>query len=556
MANLIVSAVSTFDNKGLKKGQKEISAFDKTVKNLGKTFLGVFGAQKLLAYSRNAVNAFAADEKAAKALEVQLKNTGFAFSAPGVELYIANLQKATGVLDDQLRPALQTLLTASGSLTQSQKALSVALDVSAATGKSVVDVSAAMAKGFSGQTTALTRLGAGLSKATLASGDMNKILDELSRKFSGQAAARLDTYSGKMDLLKVASENAKETIGKGLIDAISLLGDNKDIESATKQMDAFAKSTSEATIGAGVLLSTLKGLKDIPGIGPILKAIYSQTLPGLLGTLGRQEQAKTKSNFTYELGASAGADIARAKEATAIKNAAKLRAQENAALKAKAALQGLIDKYDVERIGLMAALNTATDEEVKARIADKLAILDGNAAMAAKYLAERNAEQGLEELAEAADDAKKAFDKFKGWDPLSGLKVTEADKANSGMLAGLAATLGGLLGAVGGKSASGNKSVIDTANSIINGNVNPNYAGMPPATTPYDPLSSLMATTADISSAGAYNPLSGLRPTAQDIQIYIDASNMIDSDRMVDVVQNAFLTIQRQGGSTVPAGAF
>jgi hypothetical protein len=79
---------------------------------------------------------------------------------------------------------------------------------------------------------------------------------------------------------------------------------------------------------------------------------------------------------------------------------------------------------------------------------------------------------------------------------------------------------------------------------------------MPPATTPYDPLSSLMATTADISSAGAYNPLSGLRPTAQDIQIYIDASNMIDSDRMVDVVQNAFLTIQRQGGSTVPAGAF
>ena len=521
MANLIVSAVSTFDNKGLKKGEKQISAFDKTVKSLGKTFLGVFGAQKLLAYGRNAVNAFAADEKAAKALEIQLRNTGFAFSAPGVELYIANLQKATGVLDDQLRPALQTLLTASGSLTQSQKALAVALDVSAATGKSVVEVSAAMAKGFSGQTTALTRLGAGLSKATLASGDMNKILDELSRKFSGQAAARLDTYAGKMDLLKVASENAKETIGKGLLDALSLLGDSKDIQSATKQMDKFAKSTSDATIGAGVLLSTLKGLKDIPGIGPVLKAIYSQTIPGLLGTLGRQEQAKQKSNFTYELGSSAGSDIARAKEAMAIKNAAKLRAQENAALKAKAALQGLIDKYDVERIGLMAALNTATDEEVKARIADKLAILDGNAAMAAKYLAERNAEQGLEELATAADDAKKALNKLAAWDPLSGLKPTTADLIKTG---------------VTGSNATPSNSNIDRTLSIINGIENPNFV-MPEAITPY-------------------NPLSSLRPTAQDIQIYIDATNMIDSDRMTDVVQNAFLTIQRQGGSTVPAGAF
>jgi hypothetical protein len=35
-----------------------------------------------------------------------------------------------------------------------------------------------------------------------------------------------------------------------------------------------------------------------------------------------------------------------------------------------------------------------------------------------------------------------------------------------------------------------------------------------------------------------------------------EATNMVDSDRMVDVVQNAFLTIQRQGGSTVPAGAY
>ena len=558
MANLIVSAVSTFDNKGLKKGQKEISAFDKTVKNLGKTFLGVFGAQKLLAYSKNAVNAFAADEKAAKALEVQLKNTGFAFSAPGVELYIANLQKATGVLDDQLRPALQTLLTASGSLTQSQKALAVALDVSAATGKSVTEVSAAMAKGFSGQTTALTRLGAGLSKATLASGDMNKILDELSMKFSGQASARLDTYAGKMDQFKVASANASETIGKGILTALSAMGKDKNIGSATKAMESFATSISNVIVGLGVMLGKLTSIAQNSGLLRLLALSIEYSPAGLIAKLGSKSASDLnapKSNFTYELGSSAGADIARATEAKRIKDANKLRSSENAALKAKAALQGLIDKYDVERIGLMAALNTATDEETKLRIAEKLAILDGNAAMAAKYLAERNAEQGLEELAAAADDAVSALDKLKKWDPLSGLKVTEADKLNSKTLSDLAGVLGGIVTGLGGVAGKAPKSV-DIANSIINGNVNPNYPGYPAATTPYDPLSSLMATTADISSAGAYNPLSGLRPTAQDIQIYIDASNMIDSDRMVDVVQNAFLTIQRQGGSTVPAGAF
>ena len=524
MANLIVSAVSTFDNKGLKKGQKEISAFDKTVKNLGKTFLGVFGAQKLLAYSKNAVNAFAADEKAAKALEVQLKNTGFAFSAPGVELYIANLQKATGVLDDELRPALQTLLTASGSLTQSQKALSVALDVSAATGKSVVDVSAAMAKGFSGQTTALTRLGAGLSKATLASGDMNKILDELSMKFSGQASARLDTYAGKMDQFKVASANASETIGKGILTALSAMGKDKNIGSATKAMESFATSISNVIVGLGVMLGKLTSIAQNSGLLRLLALSIEYSPAGLIAKLGSKSASDLnapKSNFTYELGSSAGADIARATEAKRIKDANKLRTSENAALKAKAALQGLIDKYDVERIGLMAALNTATDEEVKARIADKLAILDGNAAMAAKYLAERNAEQGLEELATAADDAKKALGKLAAWDPLSGLRATPADLIKTGVMP---------------STSMPSKSKIDTTLSIINGIENPNFV-MPEATTPYDPLSSF-------------------RPTAQDIQININASNMVDSDRMTEVVQNAFLAIQRQGGSTVPAGAF
>ena len=251
MPNLIVSAVSTFDNKGLKKGTKEVSAFEKR---------------------------FMADEKAAKSLEQQLKNTGYQFSAPGVELYIANLQKATGVLDDDLRPALQQLLTVTGSITKSQEALSTALNISAATGKSLSEVSSALTRGYAGNTTGLSRLGAGLSKALLKTGDMEKITGALSARFSGQALGALDTYTKQMDALDIASANAKESIGKGLLDSLALLGGDKGIDSATKDMERFGVSIADSTYGLAKMLKTLK----VPEIAVTLNTIAE--LASLLNT--------------------------------------------------------------------------------------------------------------------------------------------------------------------------------------------------------------------------------------------------------------------------------
>ena len=552
MANLVVSAVSTFDNKGLKKGQKEISAFEKNLKSLSKTFGTVFGTAALISYGKKSVDAFIKDEAAAKALEQQLKNTGYAFASPDVEYYIANLQKMYGVLDDQLRPAFQTMLTASGSLTKSQRGLALALDISAATGKSVEEVSAALAKGFTGQTTALSRLGAGIDKATLATGDMNKIMDEAEKKFSGQALARLGTYAGKMDQLKIASENVKESIGKGILDALSALGKDTSIKDATTKMEAFGTVIANVITGLGAIIGKFSELASNTGFNKLLSFLYNTSGIALLAKLGASTSAKANapsSNFTYSLGANANAELTKLQEL-------KARKALIVTLKAEADLKKLKDKYDIERIGLMAALNSATDEETKLRLAEKLAILDGNAAMAAKYLAERDAEQGLEELAAAADSATAAFDRLKVWDPLSGLKATKADISGLSDLTALVGVLGGLSTALGGKALGGTagKTAIDTQNSIINGQVNPNFPGLPPATTNYDPLSSLMANTADIAATGAFNPLSGLRPTQADINVYIDASNMIDSANMTKVVQQAFLEINKNGYSTVPAG--
>jgi hypothetical protein len=412
---LVVSALSTFDNKGLKKAKKEVSAFDKQIKSFAKVFATAFSVTALSKYIKAAVKAFMADEKAAKSLEQQLKNTGYQFSAPGVELYIANLQKSTGVLDDELRPAFQRLLTVTGSITKSQDALSTALNVSAATGRSLGEVTTALSRGFAGNTTGLSRLGAGLSKTLLKTGDMNKIMEELNTKFAGQAAARLDTYAGKMGLLSVAAADAQETIGKGLLDALALLGKDTSISTATDLMDNFAQSTADAILGVGVLISKLKEIgntkvggalfdvKNIPVLGAYLAGFSEIGAAQRAQTAPSNSQGRSSSRIYLQqlrLEAKASKDLTTAKKA------------ETAASKAKSEVDKLKDKFDVERIGLTLALNQATDAETRLRLQAQLAILDNNEAMAKKLNIDLDAAAKAKALADALANAALAANSF------------------------------------------------------------------------------------------------------------------------------------------------
>jgi hypothetical protein len=409
MANIFVAATATWNGKALKGARKDINTFEKQIQKLGRTIGVSLSAAALINYSKKAVNAFAADEKAAKALEQQLKNTGYQFSAPGVEMYIANLQKVSGVLDDELRPAFQSLLTVTGSITLSQEALNTALNVSAATGKSLAEVSQALAKGYSGQTTALTRLGAGLSKATIKTGDMDKILGELNDKFAGQAQARLSTYSGKMDLLRVASANVSEEIGKGIIGALEALSQDTSIEQTTKKMENLGKTTGNTIKGLGVLIAEIK---KVPGLSTVKDIL---TYGNIFNTLGKLNEINQRGKYptaaareTPAMGRIAAQQ--RKLEAAALKNSVALRKAENDQLKKKSAVDQLAEKFDIERIGLMKALRDETNEEIKKRIESKIAILDNNEELAKKILAEMEAGKKAKELADAFGSATSALD--------------------------------------------------------------------------------------------------------------------------------------------------
>jgi len=414
--NLIVSAVSTFDNKGLKKGQKEISSFEKQIKSFAKVFGAAFSVSALTNYGKKAVQAFMADERAAKSLEQQLKNTGYQFSGPAVEMYIANLQKTTGVLDDQLRPAFQQLLTVTGSLTTSQNALDTALNISAATGKSLTEVTSALSRGYAGNTTGLSRLGAGLSKALLKTGDMDKIMAELNQKFAGQSAARLDTYAGKMDLLTASAENAKEIIGKGLLDSLVLLSKDRSIAKTATAMEDFATEIANATLGMADLVAETRKLLNIKsnGNGNGMSALSFVPLIGpyldLLTKRGAKIQSESNSQFNT-VGRPSNADIAfQLKLLKAKKDELALLNKKNAIENKN--VEELKKKFDLERIGINAALNNATDEETKLRLKSQLAILDNNEALAKKYLAELEATEALRKLTEQAKLAGMSLEDF------------------------------------------------------------------------------------------------------------------------------------------------
>ena len=224
---IVVPIVSTFNDKGIKNANRQIGGFDKTVKTLGKSFAGVFAAQKIVTFFASSVKGALADQKAQVQLANSIRNTTNATNQQIRELenYIQATSFATGVSDEQLRPAINRLVLATGDLSEAQKLSSLAMDISSGTGRDLESVTTALAKAAGGQYTSLQRLGVGLSKSVLETKDLDKITGVLADKFQGQAAAAAGTLQGKMEILKVRVEEAKEEIGFGLITAVNLFSD-------------------------------------------------------------------------------------------------------------------------------------------------------------------------------------------------------------------------------------------------------------------------------------------------------------------------------------------
>ena len=171
------------------------------------------------------VKAAIEDEAAQIRLATALKNATGATNEmiASVEKQILKTSLATGVADDKLRPALQRLSLSTNDVTKAQDLLNLALDISQATGKGLDSVANALGKAYDGNTAALGKLGIGLSAAELKAMSFEETQTRLSDLFGGAAAANAETFAGRLQILKVTFDEAKESVGAKLLPIIQQL---------------------------------------------------------------------------------------------------------------------------------------------------------------------------------------------------------------------------------------------------------------------------------------------------------------------------------------------
>lgn len=230
---LKLSILADVDNlkKGLDQSTKEVDSFGDKVTNFGKVAGAAFVAAGVAAAAYagklaiEGVKAAIEDEAAQVRLASALKNATGATNEQiaSVEKQILKTSLASGVADDQLRPALARLALSTNDVKKSQDLLNLSLDIAQSRGLPLETVANALGKAYDGNTAALGKLGIGLSSAELKTMSFTEVQGKLTDLFGGASAANAQTFAGRMERLKVTFDEAKESVGNALLPIIEKL---------------------------------------------------------------------------------------------------------------------------------------------------------------------------------------------------------------------------------------------------------------------------------------------------------------------------------------------
>jgi hypothetical protein len=214
--------------KKLGEADKAVETNSSRIADFGKKAAAAFAvaAAAAVAYASklaiDGVKSAIEDEQAQLRLANALRQATGATDAQiaATEDMILQTSLATGVADDQLRPALQRLAVSTKSTEEAQKLLTLALDISKASGKDLETVTNALGRAQDGNVISLGRLGLGLSKAELSTLTFTEVQQKLADLYGGAAATNAETFQGKIDRLKVGFDEAKESLGVALLPAV------------------------------------------------------------------------------------------------------------------------------------------------------------------------------------------------------------------------------------------------------------------------------------------------------------------------------------------------
>jgi hypothetical protein len=221
---LSIPIVSEFDGKGIDKAIKEFKqletvgekaqfAIKKAAVPAAAALTAVAGALGL------AAKAAAEDEQQQAILANTMQNVVGATDATvaATEDMIAAMSRATGTADSELRPAFAALLVGTKDVGQATEALTLAQDVSTATGLSLATVSDALSKAYAGNMKGLRALSPEMAGLIKEGASLDVVMMALNDNFGGAAARSAETAAGKFKILKNSLAETQESIGAALL---------------------------------------------------------------------------------------------------------------------------------------------------------------------------------------------------------------------------------------------------------------------------------------------------------------------------------------------------
>lgn len=266
MADSTVKVAFLGDTSDFKKATKDVEEatgkLSGHLSGVASVAAGIFTAQGISAGASalwDAGQAAAEDEAAQASLAKTLENVTAATKdqVAGVESFISKTQNATGVLDDELRPAFDALVRGTKDVTKAQDLMSVALDVSTGTGKPLVDVADALSKAYNGNMKSLKALDPALNGLIKDGASADEVFSALSQTFGGQMDAKTKTVSGQMQILKARMADLQEEVGAKVNVAILAMADfiQQRLIPAVQGIVGWLKEHKEITIAVGVVIA-------------------------------------------------------------------------------------------------------------------------------------------------------------------------------------------------------------------------------------------------------------------------------------------------------------
>ena len=222
-----IPIISSLDGSGFTKAIAQLKKLETNSERAGfiagKAFLPAVAAMgALTAAAGYSIKAAVEDSAAQAQLAKTLQNVVGATDAQvaATEKQISAMQMATGVADDQLRPAYASLILGTKDLATANEALQLAMDISAGTGTDLASVSDALAKAYGGNYKALRQLSPELYAMIKDGASLDTVMATLAKTFGGSAAVAANTAEGKFKRLGVALGEVQESIGLALLPAV------------------------------------------------------------------------------------------------------------------------------------------------------------------------------------------------------------------------------------------------------------------------------------------------------------------------------------------------